>query len=216
VNRYQELILVTATVYQPGQLVETPADTTNRVLWEFADQHPGAATYECRVIRFTIEPLPNPLFMPPNWKSFIDMTLCESPCRSFFEVDAREEWRYIVERRLIDTPSLKLVRFYAVYNVVENVLRDDEGGKHTDLSIEFAGELDLFVSQRAKFEMEIIRVLASDAPKDGVEIAKALEWQPNDPDFLETLEHLLDEGVIERRDRRAWVFALAAHVQERL
>jgi len=174
---HNELVLVIAHILNPEHIISYAevvkheeafwhfSDRSAQTLWDAVNQLPGAANYEflCRAIRFEVEPMTNPAFVYPDWKSNIDMALRESNCTvtKFFEVDAHEQWMSIIDRHLADTPALQIVRFYAVYHVAEIVQRDEEDCKDSRLEIDFAGELDIanMTLTSAKLEMDILRAM---------------------------------------------------------
>jgi len=195
VNLYRELVLVTARIFEPGQqlsCVELVALDTKfwllsegQDLWDVIEQVQGTNDYTFlrRAIHLTVEPLPNPVFPYPDWKSYVHMLLSEATTcteQQFFEVDT-SQWNDVIERRLLDSRA-RIIQFYAVYRVDETVQRDDEDCKDTRLIIEYEGELDLTIPPltTSALEIQILRVVNafSHSPFTAGEIDRALVTRP--------------------------------------
>lgn len=211
---YKELVLVTAQVFEPGQIApfEVAAVEGVRAFWAFSGQtdaeefadtvHDIGTGYQftSRAIRFEVEPMPNPDFVYPQWRSFIELALSESSCtvEQFFEVDVHEHWIDIVERKLLTSPRRE-VKFYAVYYVAEMTQRDEEDYKETRLHFEFLGELDGWTVQTttADLQMRVLRTLNT-LNADYfrfTEIEDALPTPPGIP-LHDALTHLCEDGLL--------------------
>ena len=170
---------------------------------EFADTVHDIGTgyqFTSRAIRFEVEPMPNPDFVYPQWRSFIELALSESSCtvEQFFEVDAHEHWIDIVERKLLSSPR-RDAKFYAVYYVAEMTERDEEDCKETRLHFEFQGELDMWTVQTttADLQMRVLRALNA-LTADQFRFTEIEDALPTPPGLAlhDALTHLHEDGLL--------------------
>lgn len=156
----KELVYVDVEIYRPGDSEYSEAlDEWEDDLWVFPTR-PDAqcladvidavsadedeSTFTDLALHVMPITQPNPAFLQPEWKSYMDWLFEESNAepREFFEVDAHERWLPVIQRRMNELPSANRIGFYAVYAVTET-WRKDENGTDSSIEFEYAGELDM-------------------------------------------------------------------------
>ena len=219
-NHYRELVYVNAHVMPAGASISheqlfasdwelwlVPGRSHPFDVWQVAApiaDTPGTWRLSAPVIQYDITMLPNPAFMSPEWTSFIDMVWSTCPNkRQFFEVDMLEHWLPVVQRRLLLERTLSEVGFYAMYDVIEDTRRDEEGENRTSLDFNFAGELDLssFCVTNVELEMQVLKLLRNDRfALNQQQIADHLSIQLPNEKLTRALTTLKRDGLVLAHD----------------